>query len=448
MKYRPGGVTETSEPDIYADLPTGDYGGEEFTILNSIFSYAEARLDTESLSGDVLNDALYHRTREVEDRLNVDINVIDQDYWSENPVSYITNIVMSGEDSVDACFIGVQKNVTAITNGIYADLNDISELDFNKPWWDSNTRKYYEIDGKLYTALGEASMNIHDSLWALFFNKDILENSGLEDPYALVRDGKWTLDKMYSLVEAAGNDIDGDGTLGAGDQWGLMTHNGSAFAFLHGAGCRGVDMENGVPYVCDIDDKMVSAYEKIRTLFSAKATMTDDKMSGKLGYTCTEGFQNNHGLFLAEVFGHAAKLRAMDTDFGIIPYPKLDENQKEYVAYYSPATNGFCVPKTAKDYSRTGTVIEVMSALGYRDVRPVYYDVVLTGKTARDNESVEMLDIIFSNIESELAYIYQWGGYSETIKNVATGTKDIVSTLTSKKEATEKAIDKFIDSLQ
>ena len=41
-----GGVTETSEPDIYADLPTGDYGGEKFTIFNSTVTWAECRIDS------------------------------------------------------------------------------------------------------------------------------------------------------------------------------------------------------------------------------------------------------------------------------------------------------------------------------------------------------------------------------------------------------------------
>lgn len=96
----------------------------------------------------------------------------------------------------------------------------------------------------------------------------------------------------------------------------------------------------------------------------------------------------------------------------------------------------------------TGTVIEVMSALGYQSVRPAYYNVVLTGKTARDNESVEMLDIIFSNIECEMSNQYQWGGYSNSLKSVMTGSGDIISSLESLREATEAAITNYIAALK
>ena len=63
MKYHPGGVTETSEPDIYADLPTGDYGGAEFNIFNTTMGWANSTLDLESMTGDVLDDAMYQRTK-------------------------------------------------------------------------------------------------------------------------------------------------------------------------------------------------------------------------------------------------------------------------------------------------------------------------------------------------------------------------------------------------
>ncbi len=174
------GVTETSEPDIYADLPTGDYGGEKFTILNSIVTWAEYRIDSDEIDGDTMNDAVYERTRYVEDLLKVDIDVIEEKESWEN-VSYLANLVMAGDDSIDASFIGAMKNVANISKGLYVDLNEVAGLDFSKPWWDSNSMKYYEIDNKLYMAHNNTSANIHDTIWVGFFNKKIHEELGLED---------------------------------------------------------------------------------------------------------------------------------------------------------------------------------------------------------------------------------------------------------------------------
>src|SRR5699024_5122824 len=122
------------------------------------------------------------------------------------PVTDITNQVMSGDDSVDLCSLGMTKNIPAIASGIYLDLNDVDELNFEKPWWFHSNLKYYEVDGKLYTANSDASANMHDSLWAVFFNKDLAADANLGDIYELVKDGDWTLDKMRELIEVSYND--------------------------------------------------------------------------------------------------------------------------------------------------------------------------------------------------------------------------------------------------
>ena len=446
-----GGDTGTTSPetekDIYDDLPTGDYGGETVTILNNSVTWAEYRIDSEEINGDSMNDAVYQRTKFVEDKLKVEIELIEQDLYS-GTAGYLANLVLAGDDSIDASFIGAMYNVANISKGIYIDLNDVDEFDFSKPWWDTNSMKYYEIENKLYMAHNETSANLHDTLWVGFFNKKMLEALKLDDIYSIVRDGKWTIDKLKEYVEAGTSDLDGDGELGANDQWGLMTHNGSGFGFLHGSDKRGVDIKDGMPYVSPIDDRMFDVITKIRSVFELEGTMTNDKHQGKLGYNCVNGFANGHSLLHIEVIGNAKTLRAMDADFGIIPFPKFDEKQERYIAYYSPAMNAFSIPKTTKDLSRTATVIENLSAYGYKTVRPAYYDIVLHGKTVRDEESREMLDIIFANIEGEMAYVYNWGGYADTLKSVLSGSGDIVSSLESKKTAVETAIENYLKDLQ
>ena len=446
-----GGDTGTTSPetekDIYDDLPTGDYGGETVTILNNSVTWAEYRIDSDEINGDSMNDAVYQRTKFVEDKLKVEIELIEQDLYS-GTAGYLANLVLAGDDSIDASFIGAMYNVANISKGIYIDLNDVNEFDFSKPWWDTNSMKYYEIENKLYMAHNETSANFHDTLWVGFFNKKLFDTLKLDDIYSVVRDGKWTIDKLKEYIEVGQNDLDGDGELGADDQWGLMTHSGAGFGFLHAANERGVDIKDGIPFVSPVDDRMFDVITKIRSVFDMDGVMTNDKLRDKLGFHAVEGFAAGKSLLLIEVIGNAKTLRAMDADFGIIPFPKYEESQENYIAYFSPATNAFSIPKTTKDLSRTATVIENLSAYGYKTVRPAYYDIVLHGKTVRDEESREMLDIIFSNIEGEMTYIYNWGGYASTLKSVLSGSGDIVSSLESKKTAVETAIENYLKDLQ
>ena len=54
----------------------------------------------------------------------------------------------------------------------------------------------------------------------MVFNKDMLQNYRLEDPYALVNNKKWTVDKLFSLASAVSED-NGDGKWTVDDYYGI-----------------------------------------------------------------------------------------------------------------------------------------------------------------------------------------------------------------------------------
>ena len=112
--------------------------------------------------------------------------------------------------------------------------------------------------------------------------------------------------------------------------------------------------------------------------------------------SCIKLFRDNQLLFMDASFYYVQQLRSMETDFGIIPYPKYDENQDRYysrVSYY----NAPIVPVTNQNLELTGAVLEYFNYASSQTVIPAYYDVVLYGKVIRDEESRDMLDIIFDS---------------------------------------------------
>ena len=106
-------------------------------------------------------------------------------------------------------------------------------------------------------------------------------------------------------------------------------------------------------------------------------------------------FANHQSLFLDSTFFVIGKIRGMEADFGIIPYPKLDEAQKQYVSrveYYFPTI----VPINSDSLEITGVMLEALQSESAKTVRPAYYDIALKTKYTRDDESAQMLDLIFS----------------------------------------------------
>ena len=112
-------------------------------------------------------------------------------------------------------------------------------------------------------------------------------------------------------------------------------------------------------------------------------------------------FEEGRALFTDMNMTDVITLRTMDADFGIVPWPKYDE-QSEYCTNVDAGTNLFVVPITASDPERTSAILEAMSKISSRTVLPAYFEVTLQGKASRDNESAGMLDIIKSALIFDL----------------------------------------------
>ena len=81
-------------------------------------------------------------------------------------------------------------------------------------------------------------------------------------------------------------------------------------------------------------------------------------------------------------------LRDMKSDYGIIPYPKYDENQDGYYTFQHDQIGLFTIPVTSTKKDMAGAVLEAMSSESSKTVVPSYYEVALKSKYSRDSESV------------------------------------------------------------
>ena len=64
-------------------------------------------------------------------------------------------------------------------------------------------------------------------------------------------------------------------------------------------------------------------------------------------------------------------------------------------------------------------ILDALGAESKNVLTPAYYDIYLTGQTARDEESTVCLDIIFNNVTWDIGNIYNWN-------NIATFTQQLV----------------------
>ncbi len=140
--------------------------------------------------------------------------------------------------------------------------------------------------------------------------------------------------------------------------------------------------------------------------------------------------------------------RDMETSYGILPIPKWDEEQESYrnLRTYCYV---MCVPVTSGTIDETAAVMDAMSYLSYKNVMPQFYSGRVSQKTLRNDDSIEMLEIIRSSRVIDLAIPYGWSDTVRTpIRNAVTAkSQEIVSQLEAVMPSLEASIEDAMEML-
>ena len=406
------GETENQELSVFDILPKNDFKGEAFTVYvpPNPDSPVDKGTFVEELTGEKFNDAVFNRNLKVESEYNVLINSTYGNNW-DSTYSDLKKDSKAGDLRADVYFTHVQAGIAGMASeGLLRVWDVVPNLDFDKPWWNQTAITNLNIAKKTFYLSG--SMSIQDPI-LLVFNKTLLQSLALEDPYRLVREGKWTLDKLNEMAVSGLKDLNGDGVYNkTDDQYGLEF--GICWqtpSLMYACDEITVILDNdGYPKVELSSQKKIEVYEKIYELLWG-----GDKTYCFNGSTPAEanhphiGIDSGRVLFCQYNLFTCENLRAADVEYGILPLPKYDENQKNYMT--NSWTGMYALPIVIADekLEMIGTVMEAMSALGHTEVIPVYYDILLKEKVSRDDDSRDMLDIILGGIVFDLGINYQAG---------------------------------------
>ncbi len=444
-------VSETEqETELVPSIPEKDMNGKVFKIATpgwggfTPLNFID--IVSDELNGEVLNDATYNRQIDIQTKYNCILEQVNTDDTNAY-MATLKKSVMANDGEFDIVFMRGINYAEAITNGLLLDLAEIEHVNFDNPWWDKASYDVLSIAGKHYAAASDFTTNDELSIWAAFFNKNMIENYQLENPYELVKNGIWTYDKMFEMSDAVDSDLNGDGKRDKDDQFG-MTHTLDAVMGMWnsmGVYCAEKD-ENDIPVFTIESETNVT---KIMKLYDGLFNLDTVLNVHRVGIAEDLIFGEGRALFCLTGVYMADTYRHMEDEFGIIPYPKYDESQTSYI----PSNNTFCmslvcVPKTNSNSEDTGIILEDMSYLGYKNVRPAFYDVILQGKVTQDKESGEMLDYIFGNVGYDLGNIFNFNNYAFDLAYLTIELKnDIASAIASKQPAAQKVLDNVIETI-
>ena len=437
---------EVTEDPLYSSLPTGDFGGETVKFLGESQSdWAIVELSSDEINGELINDKMYEADRLIEQRLNVKI---ESEYLSNSwdVPDIVRQAVVSGEDEYDVYDMPSHIAGTLIQNGYFHDIGELTGIS-DKVWWDKNTRDSLTFGGKCYSLLGDVSLMLAESHYVLFQNKDIAADIGLDNIYDTVKSGKWTLDILGEHLKKAAQDTNGNGKMDFEDRWGLGIYQVAMTYFMLAGENPIVSTDSdGIPYFNGVDERTADMYNKIfTTLYDQQYTAIGGTKNVPSGKDWKTPFMEGRSLYLFEPLGHSKKMRDSKFDFAIIPMPKYDESQEEYMTPILQYVHTMYVTVANQKTDVIGATLENMAAEYYKTLRPAYYEAVLENKRVRDDESIEMLEIIFKNRELNPAVVFDWK--ITTILNEAAlyGRDNIVSNVEKKLNQIQKAINDTVD---
>ncbi len=387
---------ETTQGLPMPELPEKNYNGETFTILTRgrySGSFEEMFLCAEELNGEIVNDAVFNRNAEVEDKFNLKL-VITED---PDAAKTAEKLVLAADNTVDVVDTQAMSLAAMSKKNVLVNLLNIDYLNLDADYWSSLVKKDLQIDGKLYMMPSDISMNRLEYAFFLYFNKEIIKDYNLEDPYKHLDENKWTLDRFLDYITAVSADLNGDGIYDDKDQYSILYENFDIHYILIGSGVNytAPDDEKGLVLTA-YTDKTDSIIERCRTAFSGNNVASYMGISEGVDTSGYDNrwewartlFTNRQYLFMDLGMFELENLRDMADDFGLLPMPKYDETQEDYYHRVNPEGCIFAVPMCCPDLERVGVVLEYASYISNRDLLPAYYDTTIKQKKIRDDKAV------------------------------------------------------------
>lgn len=444
---------ETTADDKYhADyLPDEKYDNYVFRVV----TMQEYPSDITEENGDIVNDAYYKRNQIIEEKYGIEFQETSYvNYWETTDLFKTSTLAAS--DDFDLCRL-IQRDAFALAlEGNVATPDMLPYADLTKPWYNQYLNDALSIKGEYLLGYTDECIDLLMSELCVFFNKNIIDELNLESPYSLVRNGTWTDDKFYEYAAAAVSDVDGNDKYEFNvDRFGVIAeHDFFVPSIWVGANVKTIEKDkDGVPYfAADGNEKLYSVLEKVTEFYHTDgnvcnpfAMVADEEASRPIG---RQSFANGHAMFHVGGFGRCADFRGMNDDFGIVPLPKYDAEQESYYTRIIDAWINVA-PVNAPDLNRTSVILEALAVESKNYVIPAIYDNEIKNKGIRDEDSLEMLEIIENTRTLDLGdTVWQAAIRADLIYAVHSNRSNFASLIASKKNIVEKTINTALEQLE
>ena len=397
-----GGKENSTEEDAEESAtmevhPTIEQTNYNDTCYMHVFEHIN-NLYTEKSDSDVLSEALYARQEQLYNYLGVELVGVQTgnlEVYGEAFTTAVKNKDGSVDVLISSAYVGVAEFVI---DGYLTRYNDLPQINLEADYWKTDFMQQLMIDDNIY--LGYSDFMIFNT-FCITFNKEIMSKyEGVldESVYDSVRNYRWTIDKMISVANLAYLDRTSDGKT-ADDTYGLTGRQWIPFiGFLQSSNIPLVEQnEKGEFKVAVYNDlyreKTVTLVEKLHSLSQSNSAWFRFRIEDTPEIPLSSG----RALMSIQSTGELPGNLQHGLEFGVLPYPLYDENQKS-VGYRSFNYDGYiCFPAYMRNSDMSAETVEMLSFLS-EPVETAYYEKLLGKQVADLPDDREMLEIIWNSV--------------------------------------------------
>lgn len=443
--------TEVVTPEFHPTIAKTNYNEDCFM---HVFE-RPSLLWVEENKNDVFTEALFARQQKLYEYLGVELTAIQTGNLNEYGEAF-KSAVKSKDGSVDVLVCSAYVSIADfIIDGYLRDYNDFPQIDLTADYWKTDYMEEVMLGDSIY--LGYSSFNIFNT-HVISYNKGMMDqySDALDEPiYDTVRNYRWTLDKMISLANLVYIDATANGKT-EDDTFGITGHQWIPFiGFLHSSDIPLVAQDDTGAYKVAVynetyQEKTTALVDKLHNLAKSDSAWFRFRIEETPMISLTSGRT------LMSISGTAGLVGFLDydIDFGVLPFPLYDENQKE-VGYRSFNYDGFITfPSYMRNENMSVETVEILSFFS-APVQNAYYEKQLGKQAADTPDDREMLQLVWDGICTDFGLAFSYISSSldtnlymlPTLTNANT-TANIASHVKSYEGSANKAIDKWMKTYE
>ncbi len=391
------GTTDPNTPTL--DIPANlNYGNAPITVLawNSIrtdFSH-----QVEEMNGVPLDEAILERDANLSERVGIilDYTPIAGGHNQVSPFKSFVQQAHEGGTPYDIVASYTRCNAVCASAGFFLDINSIKDsyLDMDKPWWNDDIVEKTSVNDSYFMITGDASASLVQLIYCIYFNADLLLDYGLESPYDLVADNKWTYDKMFEMGLNFYQDINEDNKKDLGDMYPLLGNYCDWPALFHGCEINYATKDDDGNIIVDpilVDEKAIDLYEYVYDavwLDNSYVARDEDLLSN---------FLAQKSLFWIVNSGCANdNFSEVTFEYGCVPIPKYNSKQEEYHCAVCQPISLFSMMRGVESerHQMITAVLETWAYESYTETTPVIFEQIMQYQRSTSPEMTEMLGLI------------------------------------------------------